>query len=218
MAAANPGSQSSPSASEHPAPNASEEHRFWRTEFRQSNSDEETLRNIFWLVNASDHLQGIGKIAVNLTAILRLIFDNPAVEDSDLATFRGWPRVLESLARSNTISATANPNGNECYVRSPLWALLWEDIKDPTVLKHYRILQGHLLWAHAKYLSNESSRDSELGKDAYERYDGTSTWPVFPDPPYEAALRIRNLAHAEWTDTLMRIEADLSGETETEMK
>jgi hypothetical protein len=199
---------------QHLAPNCSPEHLALRAAAQKAGQNEETLRNLLWLINAHDRLLGLHQIATNLLQILHLLEEqraNAADPAHDLAVFHGWSEVLRWIrdtyqepapARSRSESQSGNPIMGFGVTRHPLYACLWHGPEDSRMAKRYACLQGYLLLAHAGYLYKESNNDGRLTRSEYEGYGEKAMWDVFPNSPEEAMRSVRNLAERRWSPLL----------------
>lgn len=200
--------------SEHVAPNCSPEHVRLRGLARRSGQNEQTLRDLLWLINAHDRLLGLDRIAANLLQIVEMGEDeagNDSGQQGDLAVFRGWREVLywlsDTFPEPRRIS-TALQQG-ECPIlgygitRHPLYGCLWfRSVVEP---KQYLLLQRYLLIAHAGYLYRESQNDWTISRTQYEAYGSHGMWCVFPNSPEEAMRSVRKMAEGKWGPLLAEL-------------
>jgi hypothetical protein len=189
--------------SNHTSPKDSTYHRSLRSALRKLAGDDEVLRDIFWLLNASDHLYDVRRLASNLLGLLPLV--RGISEESSLAEiwealFSNWEPVLRLIVNSLPTdicpeqNAVTNPYRGDAFLRNPLWANLWEQVCVPG----YRWLVSHFVFAHVRYLYTGGNEDWRLGRTAYERYGGDTRWKALPQLTYDAALKIRQLADSPW--------------------
>ena len=179
------------------APNSSPEHLALRESARKSGQNEETLRDLLWLINAHDRLLGLPRIAENLLQILDLVDDGEPVEGDprgDLMIFSGWRELLgwivklnqkpKPAQRSPSQTVEENPIVGEGVGRHPLYGCLWcrPKSKSAKSIQRYALLQRHVLIAHARYLFTESQIDSALTRSAYESYGQEEMWGCAPKP------------------------------------
>ena len=200
----------------HVSPAESPEHLALRAAARKGQQDEETLRTVLWLVNASDCLLGLRTVARNLSFLLakfrNLAEGSTTVETSPLflqlqgsSRVLGWIQEKLSPAVCPEASHSGNPNFGHAFLRNPLWSALWVEPTDAGVAKQYRVLQFHFLYAHASYLWNGSRNDPQIGRLAYEQYGGQQMWAAFPESPYPATLGLRNLANSRWAPVVQQV-------------
>jgi len=203
---------------DHIEPGRSPQHLDLRAAVREAGHDDETLRDILWLVNANDRLLGLRKIARNLSFLLRNFLcseTGSSTSGSAAQLFLGWEPVLSWIATKLPAETCregnhrTNPNRGKAFLRNPLWSALWHEPKDAKFAAAYGTLQFQVLYAHARYLWTESGNDSRLCRLAYEQYGRPEMWDVFPDSPYLAALRLRRLAEANWIRVLGPIDNSL---------
>ncbi len=151
----------------HFAPKSSPRHLALRAAARLVDL-EDVLRNLFWLINASNELLRLRRIAGNLKSILEAFDYQLGIESSSeesSAIFRGWPDLLTWIEKrwpawdSSADAAAGNPNKDSVFIRNPLYACVWERREENWTYQYLR-LQGHLLWAHAHYLYKESQHST----------------------------------------------------------
>ncbi len=204
--------------SKHVAPNWSPEHLRLRDAARRAGHDEETLRDILWLINAHDRLFGLRRVATNLLGIIE-----SKARDHENLVFEEWPEVLRWIAKSylepgalRAGTSARGPSGAESSEdasakdpvrhrgigRHPLYDCLWQRSKKWAI--HYRGLQWHLLRAHVSYLLTNTRRDE------YENYGDSPEWKAFPNSPYAATLSLRELAKHDWGPILPRLRVSSS--------
>lgn len=96
------------------APAESIQHLRLRAAARKAGQDEETLRDVFWLINAHDQLIGFGEVACNLLTILRPLeeyrFTGGWTDEMEL--FSGWASVLEWIVERHS-KEEASARGGE---------------------------------------------------------------------------------------------------------
>ena len=203
----------------HLAPNCSPEHLALRTAARTSNQNEQTLRDLLWLINAHDRLVGFGRIAENLLFILSQLEEFGSIEsDQDPGTggaFSGWPlllrwitqrnKTLESLAPVTNQSREINPVIGRGVQRHPLYGCLWCCQNDERVAERYALLQGHVLIAHARYLYGQSRYIPTIRRSEYEQYGKQEMWEAFPNSPEEAMRSVRFLSEPGWSPLLVNL-------------
>jgi hypothetical protein len=196
---------------DHTSPENSPYHRSLRAAVRNADQNEDVLRDILWLLNASDYLLDIRRIAanvLNLLPTLREITEQSCHEEEpELRLFEGWDTVLEWIRDClpadicpETCGST-NPYFRNSFQRNPLWVDLWERVNSTG----YRMLQAQFVFAHARYLNSASIHDIEFGRLAYEWYGGVELWQALPRSTYDAALRLRQLAEQEWSSMLVKL-------------
>jgi len=200
---------------DHTSPEDSPHHLALRAVARKVGQSEDVLRNILWQTNASDHLPGLRRIARNLlSANLGDLRSHLAAAESE-SPFLGWEPVLRWISKELPTeicpaeSRPSNPNRGNAFLRNPLWSALWVRVDDAKLATKYRSLQRHFVRAHASFLFFESQEDTRLGRLAYERHGGQGMWDVFPESPYQAALRLRSLANPKWAPILNQVRGDL---------
>lgn len=189
--------------SDHTSPEDSTYHRSLRSAVRKLAGDEEVLRDIFWLLDASDHLHGVRRLASNLLGLLPLVREISEVSSQAEicgTLFCNWEPVLRLIVNSLPAdicpeqNAATNPYRGNSFLRNPLWADLWEPVCAPG----YRWLVSHFVFAQVRYLYTGGKEDWRLGRTAYERCGGDTRWKALPQSTYDAALRIRQLADSPW--------------------
>lgn len=196
--------------SNHTSPEDSPHHRALRSAIRGAQQDEEILRNILWLVNASDRLYGVRRVAANLVYLLPTLQEISEYSSYDYVKqihFCNWKPLLRWITDALPAdvcpveAGPGNPNRGDSFKRNPVWADLWECVD----ARKYGTLLSQLLFAHVQHLYFESAKDPRLGRLAYERYGGDEMWNALPDSTYEAALRVRQLAELRWTSVIARL-------------
>lgn len=190
--------------SNHTSPEDSTCHRSLRSEVRRLAGDEEVLRDILWLLDASDHFYDVRRLASNLLGLLPLVREISEVSSQAEiweTFFCNWEPVLRLIVEALPAdvcpeqNATTNPYRGDSFLRNPLWADLWE----PVSASGYRWLVSQFVFAHVRYLYLGGKEDWRLGRTAYERYGGDTRWKALPQLTYDAALKIRQLANSPWT-------------------
>lgn len=203
----------------HLAPNCSPEHLALRAAARKSNQNEQTLRDLLWLINAHDRLVGFGRIAENLLFILSQLEEFGSIEsDQDPGAggaFSGWPlllrwitqrnKTLESLPPVTNQSREINPVIGRGVQRHPLYGCLWCRQNDDRVAERYALLQGHVLIAHARYLYGQSRYIPTIRRSEYEQYGKQEMWEAFPNSPEEAMRSVRFLSEPGWSRLLVNL-------------
>ena len=199
-----PGEIGLPEQSVHTSPEGSIDHRSLRSALRRLAGDDEILRDIFWLLNASDHLYDVRRLASNLLGLLPNVREISRLSSQDEiweTFFYRWEPVLRLIKESLPAdicpeqNAVTNPYRGDSLLRNPLWADLWEEVCVPG----YQWLVSHFVFAHVRHLFTGSREDWRLGRTAYERYGGDARWQALPKSTYDAALEIRQLAKLPWS-------------------
>src|ERR1035438_8262005 len=193
---------------DHNSPENSPYHRSLRAAVRNADQNEDVLRDILWLLNASDYLLDIRRIAGNLLKLLPAlgeITEQSCHEDEpEFHLFVGWDTVLEWIRDGLPADICPETGGStnssfpSPFQRNPLWVDLWEQVNSTG----YRTLQAQMVFAHARYLYTSSIGYTEFGRLAYERYGRVELWKALPNATYDAALRLRQLAEHEWISLL----------------
>ena len=192
------------------APAKSIQHLQLRAVARKAGQDEETLRDIFWLINAHDQLIGLREVAHNLLTILRPLeeYSFAGRWRDEMELFSGWESVLEWVVERYSKEASGrerNPISRHGIIRHPFYAALWQRQGNQRWRERYAGLQLHLLWAHASYLYRESKANGEssiCSRSEYEAWDQEEMWPAFPNSPYDATRHVRALAEPGWGQLL----------------
>lgn len=187
----------------HTSPEVSSFHLSLRSAARKA-GHEDNLRDILWLLDASDLLYDIRRIAANLLRLLPTLGEIAALSSQEdeikAPLFVSWEPVLEWIRGRLPVGICPetggpdNPYGGNSLKRNPLWVDLWENVE----FDGYRTLQAQFVFAHVRYLYTCSLRDTGLGRLSYERYGGIGLWNALPDSTYEAGLRIRQLTDPPW--------------------
>ena len=201
----------------HSAPNCSPEHLALRAAARDSNQNEQTLRDLLWLINAHDRLVGFGRIAENLLFILSQLEDFGSIESDQSpgtgGVFSGWPLLLRWITERyktlaspppvTTQSEETNPVVGQGVQRHPLYGCLWCRQNRSKAAEQYALLQGHLLIAHARYLYSQSRYIPAIRRREYEQYGLQNMWDAFPNSPEEAMRSVRFLSEPGWSPLLL---------------
>ena len=199
----------------HESPLNSSAHQSLISEIRNAEFDPEILRNFLWLINAHDRLIAFPRICGNIITIIeeaKATWEDkeipPILEDA-VPVLR-W--ISEQGAFLTTIGPEFNrepkkikdhPVMNRGSSRHPLYTTLWNTCETENLRHEYRLLQAHLLFAHAKQIEANTTRE------AYEVYGGQEEWKSIPNSPYPACLAVRELSEARYASTLSNLQVNL---------
>lgn len=204
---------SPPATPNHTFPDGSPNHLALRAAVRGAKLDDQILRTILWLINASDLLHGIRRTFAHLlvlVTILRKIAGRSPEFEEEMRPFGSWEPVLRWVSSALPPNVcpkedphSGNPNERDVFKRNPLWSDLWE------TAPHLEVMQAQMLYAHVHYLYSGSYEDPSLSRAEYERYGGDAIWPALSGMTYEACLALRRLCDPKWGPVLAGIPRQL---------
>ncbi len=198
------------------SPAESKDHLFLRSLAGDLEIDEQSVRNLLWKINAPASLTSFIQIADNIRQALRLAeaeigfcLDNHeakewlvlldhVVENSDAlvqkvnAHFSLPARVLEGK--------TIHPLRGKGLIRHPLYTSLWNIHESDELRDLYRLLQFHILIAHAKLMEDKT----ELKQ--YEHYvEGSPILESLNSSTEHACRLLRDLSLMDRTDDFREV-------------
>lgn len=186
------------------SPNSSSAHLALRHCARQAGQNEQTLRDLLWLINAPDTLVGLARICENIAAIsadlkTHWLLKAPEGLLDTLLRLEAPARWIASSAQELSLQSAdltamvltrksgLNPLLSYAASRHPLTTALWHIAESPARRQRYRFLQAHLLVACV----NETVKGSSP-RDVYENYSGQDMLRSMPNSPYPASLSVRD--------------------------
>lgn len=218
------------STNSHISPSLSTAHLSLRNEVINAGFDVEVLRDLLWLVNAHDQLIAFPFFCQNLIEILSVstrkwqvplsafslnndimkLLEWVVTEGTRLSIILGpqFGRIPKELKLSEKhpdypAMKLGNPIVGRGVTRHPAYAALC-NVHNTNLLKEkFRLLQGHVLYAHANELHSRKNRN------AYENYGDQPHWNGLPNSPALACLAVRELSEHKFSDVLYSLSAEL---------
>lgn len=181
-----------------------------------STLDHESLRDFLWLINSHCDLVALPLICHNL----RIILAAAELEwDIELEEWNvgGWEEILQWIeedrghlqgAIGGRCDVGFDLRGHHPLMRSgieryPVYATMCNSHEEDELKSRYRLLQAHLLVAHAQAMSDFTTLSE------YENHGGEDELLRSQANPYPAALAVRDLSNSSRKDLLESLPVDL---------
>lgn len=200
----------------HTSPNSSTCHLTLRRAVERARLDPEQLRNLLWLMNAHDQLIAFPRICRNIVDLLSLIEQHWQVSAAEFHLTGSVPIMRWIIEYANELSNNLGSDFNRQAKqerdhpvmsrgssRHPLYTTLWNTCESPHLQNKFYLLQGHLLFAHARQVFYGNDRDG------YENYIGQHEWRGIANSPYSACLAVRDLSELQNADVLSSLAVEL---------